>query len=156
MNLSCEYTLNSLSFSQIHFDFTMNSIGLTRMNFASTIFEVTINSLSFFREFSIKWLDVSRWLGVSNPLSFSRIHYGSIIYFANSQFIRDYTLDLLFFSQSTMDSLSILRIHCGFMIYFVNSLFLLSVNQMFLCWIHCEQILFIANILYRMITSSRC
>jgi len=111
--LSLEFTSNLISFSRIHFKFTIIFANLLRIHyfFANSISihflfrEFTSNSL-FFREFNFNSLSFSR---INFQFTFfSRIHLRFTIFFANS--ISIHRLSLKF----TSNLISLARIHFKF------------------------------------------
>ena len=105
-------------FLRIHF----NSLSYSRIHFQFTIYFANLDSIhDFFRETT------------SNSLSFYRIHFQFTIYFANSlsfhfQFTIFFEISLLFFREFTFKSLSFSRIDFQFTIFFMDSL---SIHDLF-------------------------
>ena len=104
-------TLNLLSLSRIHYQFTIFSANSLCINkFFANLLWIHF----FFREFTMVPF-IFRVLTL-NLLFLSRIHSQSIIFFANQLSIH------LFFLVITLNSLSLSRVHYGSIMFFANSL----------------------------------
>ena len=128
-----EFTMNSLSFSRIHYQFT---IFLAHSLWLHWFFAYSTWIYYFFRESTITSLS-NRELTMNplifcvltlNFLSISRIHYGSFLFLAYSLWIH-----YLF------DELSPSRIHYEFLIFFIHYQFF---------FIHYQFTIFLANSLW--------
>ena len=121
-----ELTLNSLfSLNSLFNSLSISRIRLNSLSFSRIHFEITLNQQS-----SI-WIPYKLWIHFKFTICFANspsINYRFRVSTLNSLFVSqidnllyEFTLNLLFFLDFTLNSQSTLRIHFEFYIFFVNS-----------------------------------
>ena len=141
------YFANLLPIDYLFHAFTLNSLSVSRINFELTIFctnslwihyqfrKFTMNSLSFSSfDYILHWFTMN-WLSFpAKTLLIRNLCREFIIFYANSQWIREKTIFTIFFAKSlwihtlfrkfTVNSLSVTRIYYESIYISVNSLWL--------------------------------